>query len=69
MLVLTFGGSFMLKAITINIKEDIISIDENWKANQNAVEIKQQLHEMIQSHADTDQLSVELYDANSITHS
>lgn len=69
MLVLTFGGSFMLKAITINIKEDVISIDENWKANQNPVEIKQQFHEMIQNLADTDQLSTELYDANSISHS
>lgn len=60
MLVLTFGGSFMLKAITNHIKEDVVSIDENWKANQDPVEIKKQFHEMIQNRADTDQLSVEL---------
>lgn len=60
MLVLTFGGSFMLKAITNQIKKDVVSMDENWKANQDPVEIREQFHEMIQNRADTDQLSVEL---------
>ena len=54
---LLFGSYFLLKAVAKDIKEDLLSMDENWKINQDRVQIRESFGEFIENHADAVQLS------------
>lgn len=53
------GLSLWFNAINKHITEDINSMNENWKSNQDPVELKERLYETIQNRAEAVQLSIE----------
>lgn len=54
---LLIGSSLLLNAITKDIKEDLVSMDKNWKNNQNPVQIRENFAEIIKNRASAVQLS------------
>lgn len=54
---LLLGSCLLMKTIANHIKEDLVSMDKNWKTNRNSVELRQKFGEAIENHANAVQLS------------
>lgn len=54
---LLIGLCLLLRSITKHLKEDLLSMDEKWKINQNPVKLKKRFGKIIANIANAVQLS------------